>query len=96
MVARLRKKLEPHGYTVESFSSSSLSSFAEAGECIPPELEASLLASLQSPLFSGDEVDWDKKGVGEGPRSDRRYDSVIRVSRSVKHDNLHDRPGRMV
>ena len=61
VILRLKEKLAPHGYTVEEFASSSLSSFADAGECISPELEATLLAALDSPLLEASQIDWEEK-----------------------------------
>ena len=51
VVARLREKLEPHGYSVEEFATSSLSGFADMGEFISNELETQLLQALSSPLL---------------------------------------------
>lgn len=61
IVARLREKLEPHGYTVEEFASSSLAGFADSGELISPELEAQLLSALDSPLVDTGGIDWAAK-----------------------------------
>lgn len=61
VIARLKAKLEPHGYTVEQFASSSLSGFAAAGEPVTPELEAKLLDALDSPLLHADQIDWEAK-----------------------------------
>lgn len=61
VVARLRTRLAPHGYTVEEFASHSLTSFADAGEVISHELEAKLLHALQTPLLNANQVDWDAK-----------------------------------
>lgn len=61
VLARLKEKLEPHGYTVEQFASLSLAGFADAGELIAPELEAKLLDALDSPLADAGSIDWDAK-----------------------------------
>ena len=61
VLARLKAKLAPHGYTVEQFVSSSLSGFADAGECIPADLEVKLLQALDSPLLEPSEIDWNAK-----------------------------------
>lgn len=61
VIARLKEQLEPHGYTVEQFATSSLASFADAGQLITPELEAKLLAALDMPLLDAQEVDFDAK-----------------------------------
>jgi hypothetical protein len=63
VMARLKAKLEPHGCTVEQFAASSLSGFADAGEVVSPELEARLLAALNTPLLEANQVDWDAKVV---------------------------------
>ena len=61
VATRLKDKLAAHGYTVEAFASDSLRSFADAGELIAPELEAKLLAALDTPLLEAHQVDWDAK-----------------------------------
>lgn len=61
VIDRLKAKLEPHGYTVEQFATSSLSGFADAGEFISPELESRLLQALSSPLLDAGDIDWDAK-----------------------------------
>ena len=61
VVARLKAKLEPHGYTLEQFASSSLAGFADAGELIPRALEAKLLQALDAPLLDADQIDWAAK-----------------------------------
>ncbi len=70
---RLREKLEPHGYTVEQFASSSLAGFANAGESVSPELEAKLLAALDTPVKDAHQIDWEAKirRLQSSPQADR-------------------------
>ena len=63
VASRLRDKLATHGYTIEGFASDSLRSFADAGELIAPELEATLVHALDTPLLEAAQVDWDGEGA---------------------------------
>ena len=72
VAAKLTQKLAAHGYTLEQFAASSLSSFAESGAPVSPEIEKKLLEALESPLLNAQDIDWAAKATRLGEASGRQ------------------------